>query len=147
AEKLKPLVNNASDDINTEIMLGKKNKERAKILAEARALEEEARKVASHNSVNHEKKIEELTLADAKLIKEYWAGIALKAKTEKEAGELIYREDVAAAQFALAREVREKLSSRPKMAFKMVGKDINEIEKILEKEADEIFQMLVGDNV
>jgi MoaA/NifB/PqqE/SkfB family radical SAM enzyme len=126
----------------------KEKEERDRLLAEAKALEEEAKEhLKEESEVNHEAELQGMTLTDAKLVREYWAGVSLKMKTEQESGKLVYKSDVDAAQFALARQVREKISSRPKMAFKMVGKNIQEIEKILEEEADDIFNILVGSHV
>ena len=123
--------------------------EREKLIAETEAIRLEVEKNKTHDdeNIDHVAEIEKLDLTSARLIKEYWTGVSLRQKTELTSGELVYKKDVAAAQFDLARQVREKLDSRPKSAFKMVGKNIQEIEDILEKEKEDILEILVGIHV
>jgi len=144
-------INLLSDEVVPESNLSNmsvdEKEERVRLLEEATALRKEVEKKESSKDIDHDLEIGKLDLTDARLIKEYWTGVSLRQKAELASEELIYKKDVDAAQFVLAREVREKISSRPKIAFKMVGKNIQEIEKILEEEAEEIFEILVGTHV
>ena len=121
--------------------------EREKLLLEADALRKEAEENEEHGAVDHTVEIGKLDLTEARLIKEYWIGVSLRQKTEVASKELVYQKDVEAAQFDLARQIREKLESRPKIAFKMVGKNIQEIEDILEKEKEDILEIMVSIDV
>ena len=146
-ETINLLSNEMVPERNLSNMSIDEKEERVRLLAEAEALRKEVEEKASVEKIDHELEISKLDLTQARLIKEYWTGVSLQQKAELASEELIYKKDVDAAQFALAREVREKISSRPKIAFKMVGKNIQEIEKILEEEAEEIFEILVGIHV
>ncbi len=134
---------------NLSNMSDRDREEREKLLREAAALrmEVESENNNSEDSVNHNTEIDKLDFTGARLIKEYWLGVSLRQKTELVSGELLYKKDIYAALFDLARQVRDKLESRPNMAFKMVGKNIHEIEDILEKEKEEILNILGEINV
>ncbi len=119
--------------------------EREKLITDAAVLRREIESNAHDDDpVDHDSEIGKLDLTEARLRKEYWTGVSIRQKTELASGELVYQKDVVAAQFDLARQIREKLDSRPKSAFKMVGKNIQEIEDILEKEKENILEILVG---
>lgn len=132
---------------NLSNMSNEDRAEREKLIAEAAALRSEVESNEDEDAVDHDIEIGKLDLTSARLIKEYWLGVSLRQKTELASKELVYQKDVDAAQFDLARQIREKLDSRPKNAFKMVGKNIQEIEDVLEKEKDDILEILVGIHV
>ena len=149
-EPIKEKINLLSDSVvpkkNLSNISDEDRLEREKLLAEADALRREMEDTQD-DSINHDVEIGKLDLTAARLIKEYWLGVSLKQKTELASKELVYRNEVADAGFTLARQVREKLESRPRIAFKMVGKNIQEIEDILEKEKEDILIILGGVNV
>lgn len=151
AKKPKQQINIFSEDVIPEKNLSNISEEdraeRERLLAEAAALRREVESHEDKDAVNHDTEIDKLDLTGARLIKEYWLGVSLRQKTELASGELVYQKDVDAAQFDLARQVREKLDALPNNAFKMVGKNIQDIEDVLEKEKEDILEVLVGVNV
>lgn len=108
--------------------------------------EKKAREEAEVDGVDHDKELLNLDMSEVKMRTEYWRGLAIKQKTELASEELVYKKDVASAQMALARVVREKIESRPRLAFRLVGKKVEEIERILEKDSFEILDILSGIN-
>ncbi len=121
--------------------------ERKKLMFEAETLRKEVESRKINSDINHDTEIKKLDLTEARLIKEYWLGVSLRQKTELAAEELVYKKDVDSAEFALGRKIREKLKSRPNLAFKMVGKNIEEIQYILDEDQEDILNLLLSTDV